>query len=82
MGPFLVTPDEIDPENLMMVVRVNGKERCRANSGGMQFKFPDLIADVSRSETLLPGDFLASGTAPGGCGRELDNGCSRETSWS
>ncbi len=72
MGPFLVTPDEIDPENLTMVVRVNGEERCRANSGGMQFKFPDLIADVSRSETLLPGDFLASGTAPGGCGLELD----------
>lgn len=27
MGPFLVTPDEIDPENLMKVVRVNGETR-------------------------------------------------------
>jgi 2-keto-4-pentenoate hydratase/2-oxohepta-3-ene-1,7-dioic acid hydratase in catechol pathway len=72
MGPFLVTPDEIDPDNLTMIARVNGKEKCHANSAGMQFKFDELIADVSRSETLQPGDFLASGTVPGGCGLETD----------
>lgn len=72
MGPFLVTPDEIDPENLTMIARVNGEEKCRANSAGMQFKFDELIENVSRSETLQPGDFLASGTVPGGCGLEID----------
>ena len=72
MGPFLVTSDEIDEDNLTMIARVNGEEWCRGNSGERHFKFADLIADVSRSETLWPGDFLASGTVPGGCGLEHD----------
>ncbi|MFQ5692950.1 MAG: fumarylacetoacetate hydrolase family protein [Nitrospinota bacterium] len=72
MGPFLVTPDEIDAANLTMIARVNGEEWGRGNSGDMHYTFSDLIADVSRSETLEPGDFLASGTVPGGCGLELD----------
>ncbi|MFQ5912735.1 MAG: fumarylacetoacetate hydrolase family protein [Nitrospinota bacterium] len=72
MGPFLVTPDEIDADDLAMVARVNGEIWGQGNSGDMHFKFADLIADVSRSETLRPGDFLASGTVPGGCGLELN----------
>lgn len=71
MGPCLVTPDEIrDPYALTMVARVDGEEWSRGNSKDMHFRFEDLIAYVSRSETLFPGDFFGSGTVGGGCGLE------------
>ena len=71
MGPFLVTPDEIpDPYALTMVARVNGEEWSRGNSRAMHFRFEELIAYVSRSESLYPGDFFGSGTVGGGCGLE------------
>jgi 2-keto-4-pentenoate hydratase/2-oxohepta-3-ene-1,7-dioic acid hydratase in catechol pathway len=71
MGPCLVTADEIpDPYNLTMIARVNGEEWGRGNSGSMYWKFEDLIAYISRSETLYPGEFLGSGTVGNGCGLE------------
>ncbi len=71
MGPWLVTADEIeDPYNLTMVVRVNGEERSRSNSGGMQHKFEDILAHASSEETLMPGEFFGSGTVGDGCGLE------------
>jgi 2-keto-4-pentenoate hydratase/2-oxohepta-3-ene-1,7-dioic acid hydratase in catechol pathway len=70
MGPCLVTADEIDPYNLTMIARVNGEEWGRGNSSEMGWKFEDCIAHVSRSETLVAGDFLGSGTVGGGCGLE------------
>jgi 2-keto-4-pentenoate hydratase/2-oxohepta-3-ene-1,7-dioic acid hydratase in catechol pathway len=78
-GPCIVTADEIaDPYTLPMVVRVNGEERSRGNSGDMHWKFEDLIAYVSQGETLRPGEILASGTVGDGCGLEslrfLDDG--------
>jgi 2-keto-4-pentenoate hydratase/2-oxohepta-3-ene-1,7-dioic acid hydratase in catechol pathway len=72
MGPFLVTADDIpDPYSLEMIVRVNGKEWARGSTGEMAWKFEDCIAHVSRSETLIPGEFLGSGTVGGGCGLEM-----------
>ena len=71
MGPCLVTADEIgDPYALTMVVRVNGEEWGRGNSGEMKWRFEDCIAHVSRSETLYPGEFMGSGTVGNGCGLE------------
>jgi len=71
MGPCLVTADEIpDPYALAMIVRVNGEEWGRGNSSEMHWKFEDCIAHVSRSETLSPGEFFASGTVGNGCGLE------------
>ena len=70
-GPCIVTADEIgDPYALDMIVRVNGEERSRGNSGTMHWKFEDLIAHVSRGETLHPGEILGSGTVGDGCGLE------------
>jgi len=72
LGPWLVTADEItDPYNLTMVARVNGEEWSRGSSGEMHHRFEDIIAHVSRDETLHPGEFLGSGTVGGGCGLEL-----------
>jgi len=71
MGPCLVTADEIgDPYDLTMVARVNGAEWSRGNSATMHWTFADMIAHVSRSETLYPGEVLGSGTVGNGCGLE------------
>ena len=72
IGPCIVTADAIDPYNLTMAVRVNGEERGRGNSGTMHWKFEDLIAHISQSETLYPGEFIGSGTVGGGCGLEIE----------
>jgi 2-keto-4-pentenoate hydratase/2-oxohepta-3-ene-1,7-dioic acid hydratase in catechol pathway len=71
IGPWLVTPDEVgDPYNLTMVARVNGEEWGRGNSGDMYHKFEDVIAHVSASETIHPGELIGSGTVGDGCGLE------------
>lgn len=73
IGPYLVTPDEVpDPYRLTMVARVNGEEWSRSTSAEMHFTFEQIIAYISQDETLYPGDFIGAGTAPGGCGLELD----------
>ena len=76
MGPCLLTPDEIpDPYNLTMTARINGEEWSRGTSADMYWTFEDIIAYISRSETLYPGEFIGSGTCSGaqgrGCGLEM-----------
>ena len=76
IGPWLVTADEIaDAYNLTATARVNGEEWSRGNTGDTSYPFEELIAYMSRSETLYPGDFIGSGTISGpqgkGCGLEL-----------
>jgi 2-keto-4-pentenoate hydratase/2-oxohepta-3-ene-1,7-dioic acid hydratase in catechol pathway len=70
MGPCLVTADEIDPRRLTMTARVNGEEWGRGNSSEMGWTLEDCIAHVSRSETLVAGEFFGSGTVGNGCGLE------------
>jgi 2-keto-4-pentenoate hydratase/2-oxohepta-3-ene-1,7-dioic acid hydratase in catechol pathway len=71
LGPWLVTVDEIpDPQALTMVARVNGEEWSRGSSRGMQHTFADMLAHVSRDETVRAGEFFGSGTVGGGCGIE------------
>jgi 2-keto-4-pentenoate hydratase/2-oxohepta-3-ene-1,7-dioic acid hydratase in catechol pathway len=71
MGPCLVTRDEIgDPYDLDMVARVNGEEWGRGNTGSMRWTFEEVIQHVSQSETLYPGEFLASGCVGNGSGLE------------
>ena len=73
LGPWLVTPDELpDPYALKMTARVNGEQWSAGTSGDIRFSFEEIIAAISESETLLPGDFIGSGTVPTGCGLELD----------
>jgi len=73
LGPCLVTPDEIgDLGALTMIARVNGEEWSRGRFGTIHWSFPQMIAHVSRGETIYPGDVLGSGTVGGGCGLELD----------
>jgi 2-keto-4-pentenoate hydratase/2-oxohepta-3-ene-1,7-dioic acid hydratase in catechol pathway len=65
-GPWLVTSDEIkDPQNLDMWLDVNGERRQTGNTRTMIFTVAQLVADVSRYMTLLPGDLITTGTPPG-----------------
>lgn len=72
LGPWIVTPDEIgDPYKLRMEARVNGEIRSQSTSEGMLFSFEEIIAHVTQDETLMPGEFIGSGTVGNGCGLEL-----------
>jgi len=72
MGPWIVTPDEIgDPYKLKVEARVNSKMRSQGVTEGMLFSFEEIIAHVTKDETLMPGEFIGSGTVGNGCGLEL-----------
>lgn len=70
IGPCIVTADAVDTGNLTMRARVNGKEWACGNSGSARWKFGEVIAYMSKCETLVPGEFIGSGTVGGGCGLE------------
>ena len=71
MGPWIVTADEFgDPYDKTMICRVNGEEWGRGSTSTAFWKFEDLLAHVSRSETIYPGEFIGSGTVGNGCGLE------------
>lgn len=71
-GPYLVTPDEIEIENLNVTARVDGETWSEGNIGEMHHSFLDIIEYVSQDETLQPGDVLGTGTVGKGCGLELN----------
>ena len=65
-GPYLTTSDEIeDPHALGIRARVNGVTMQDSNTAKMIFKVPQLIAHISASITLEPGDIIATGTPEG-----------------
>jgi|694.fasta_scaffold35046_2 2-keto-4-pentenoate hydratase/2-oxohepta-3-ene-1,7-dioic acid hydratase in catechol pathway len=71
LGPWIATADEVDPQNLTMIARVNGEEWSRGHSSTMHHPFAKLLAYASLEETVYPGEVLGSGTVGGGCGNEL-----------
>jgi 2-keto-4-pentenoate hydratase/2-oxohepta-3-ene-1,7-dioic acid hydratase in catechol pathway len=65
MGPWIVTADEIEPENLRVTCRVNGVTKQDSSTRFLYFKLPRLIAELSAGMTLEPGDILSTGTPQG-----------------
>lgn len=66
IGPWIVTPEEVgDPQRLELALRRNGVEKQRAGTASMIFPIPQLIAELSKGMTLLPGDVIATGTPEG-----------------
>jgi acylpyruvate hydrolase len=71
VGPWLVTPDEVDPDRLELRCDVDGETRQHANTKDLLFRPADIIAYISQFTTLEPGDLIATGTPGGvGAGRE------------
>lgn len=65
MGPVIVTPDEIDPENVQLKTWINGELRQNANTRDLIFNIPTIIEVLSAGMALEPGDIIATGTAAG-----------------
>ncbi len=66
IGPFVATPDEIDDVNdLRMWLKVNGQTMQDGTTANLIFKVPTLVSYLSRFMTLLPGDFISTGTPAG-----------------
>lgn len=60
MGPFIVTG--LDPMNLTIVIRVDGKVVSEYSTAKMLFSAQHYIAEISKYMTLWPGDVLWLGT--------------------
>ncbi len=66
MGPWLVTPDEIeDIGNLKMWLEVNGKRFQDGSTSTMIFSVATIVSYLSRFMSLQPGDVISTGTPPG-----------------
>ncbi len=71
VGPWLVTPDEVDAGHLDLRCDVDGDSRQRANTSDLLFPPAEIAAYISQFTTLEPGDLIATGT-PGGVGAGRD----------
>lgn len=70
IGPYIVTLDEIDLHNIDIEVFLNGKSMGSDTTGNMFYTPEQLIEYVCQSDSLLPGEVIASGTiGPGTCGQ-------------
>ena len=65
LGPWLVTPDALDIDNLSLWLEVNGERRQTGSTASMIFKIPYTLAYVSQFMVLEPGDVVTTGTPPG-----------------
>jgi 2-keto-4-pentenoate hydratase/2-oxohepta-3-ene-1,7-dioic acid hydratase in catechol pathway len=72
IGPVVVTADEIpDPQDLRVTTRVNGETLQDGNTVDMIHSVAKIIAYITDTVTLLPGDVIATGT-PAGVGVSLN----------
>ncbi len=85
IGPWLVTPDELEPYkipakeghvgnnyNLKMTCHVNGVKVSEGNLGDMDWTFAEIIERCAYGVDILPGDVIGSGTVGTGCFLELN----------
>jgi 2-keto-4-pentenoate hydratase/2-oxohepta-3-ene-1,7-dioic acid hydratase in catechol pathway len=68
VGPYVVTEDEVeDPYALEIATYLNGQVRQKSTTGAMICRIPQLLAAITATVTLHPGDVVTTGT-PGGVG--------------
>ena len=85
IGPWLVTPDELNPflvppknghignnYNLSMKCWVNNQLVSEGNMSDMDWTFAEIIERCSYGVTLYPGEVIGSGTVGTGCFLELN----------
>jgi 2-keto-4-pentenoate hydratase/2-oxohepta-3-ene-1,7-dioic acid hydratase in catechol pathway len=65
LGPYLVTADKVDPDNLAIECRVNGETRQSSNTSDFIFNCRQMVSYISRILTLSPGDIIFTGTPEG-----------------
>jgi 2-keto-4-pentenoate hydratase/2-oxohepta-3-ene-1,7-dioic acid hydratase in catechol pathway len=64
-GPHIRQLDGVDPDNLRILLRLNGETRQQASTADMIFDCAALISYISRTITLMPGDLIFTGTPEG-----------------
>ena len=70
-GPWMVTPDEIgDPASIHLSTRLNNETVQDTSSAEMVFSIAEVIAYISHTIDLRPGDLIATGS-PEGAGGSL-----------
>jgi len=82
LGPYLVTPDELESKSintpfgkkydLQMRCFVNGELLSEGNTKDMDWTFAEIIERASYGVELFPGDVIGSGTVGSGCLLELN----------
>jgi acylpyruvate hydrolase len=71
-GPWVTTADEVpDPGNLGLRTWVNGELRQDSSTRNLLFGCDELVAFISQTCTLEPGDLILTGT-PNGVGQGMD----------
>lgn len=66
VGPYVVTPDELDDrDSLTLVARVNGEVVQQASTSQLIRSVPVLLAQLSSVVELMPGDLIFTGTPAG-----------------
>jgi 2-keto-4-pentenoate hydratase/2-oxohepta-3-ene-1,7-dioic acid hydratase in catechol pathway len=79
VGPWIVTPDELAPEDLRLGCTINGEAIQDGSTSRMRFSISEVISFLSRHTVLNPGDLIATGTparlaTPPGPDRHLRGG--------
>ena len=69
LGPAIATG--LDPTDLLLLARVNGRERQRTSTSDLIYPVAEIVSYMSQAMTLLPGDViltdaLGRGTHPSG----------------
>jgi 2-keto-4-pentenoate hydratase/2-oxohepta-3-ene-1,7-dioic acid hydratase in catechol pathway len=72
MSQTMVTGNDVLPSinELTAYVEINGQIVTRTSTHGMRYTLGEVLAHLSFSERLYPGELIASGTLPGGSGME------------
>ena len=66
LGPWIVTKEEIeDPNNLSIRAILNGQTVQESRTSNMIFNIQQIVSNLSRSMTLLPGTVILTGTPEG-----------------
>ena len=71
LGPVIVTPDEVDVDDLDICLRLNGEVLQKSTTSLLIFDIPELISTISTFTELAPGDVILTGT-PSGVGYRRD----------
>jgi len=62
LGPYFITAEQVDPDNLNLDCRVNGDTRQSSNTNDMIFNCRQIIGYTSARIPLRPGDIIFTGT--------------------